>query len=381
MFAKASYKGERRKFCVQQGTSLEDIQKELKRCFQFNPNDMEATWIDNQKNSKPLSTSSDLAQCFLDASTRNSTTIEIVLTDRPAKQTQESPQIIEKTDIGQGEESICKATMVPSNRKLSDDSQGLECLLRDMKSNTAITKESFDKDMEIIGQIINNLDNSGHCITEEILEALYIMGMDKKYPKSIAKLTEEASTRPYTDLKRIQTVIIEEGETYLGKPANENKLAAECCQPNQIEVNEKPASIELKANNPEAPAVIASPQVVQNSLSPSVLAGSLISLDAASREEINALIEEKLMKALQNNPLLLSHIELPKESYFCDFCNETVHSNTRYLSLVFKLSTVCEGCEAKNMHEGPLIKIEGPLDKRVVSKMTKHFDVIKQIFS
>lgn len=110
------------------------------------------------------------------------------------------------------------------------------------------------------------------------------------------------------------------------------------------------------------------------------------------RDEIESLIEEKLRKLtiFSNEDVSFSKKSKSKRvssgnynhcGVTCDNCHEFIMGCARFKSLVNKDYDLCETCESKGIHPGPMIKLRDPIGHRKGIKLNSEFEYLSSLFS
>lgn len=102
------------------------------------------------------------------------------------------------------------------------------------------------------------------------------------------------------------------------------------------------------------------------------------------RDEIKTLIDERISQVLKNSQIEEKPAEKKPASNFthvgitCDGCKKGIHNMARYKSLIKHDYDLCETCERKGIHPGPMVRFSAPQGNhwrlnRIFSEISHHF--------
>lgn len=102
------------------------------------------------------------------------------------------------------------------------------------------------------------------------------------------------------------------------------------------------------------------------------------------REEISSLIDQKLAQTLRasstTQPTQVQKKNFTHRGITCDGCQKGIHNMARFKSLVFDDYDLCEECERKGIHSGPMVRFAEPTHVNA-SVLNQKFRQFSQVFA
>lgn len=212
-------------------------------------------------------------------------------------------------------------------------------------------------------------------VTEEIKEEK----KQEKAPVFQEKVIEEVKPTEVVSTPVVEKVVVEEVKpTPLPEVVPEPEKITPAFASNIVEqLTDVLGSLGIQVDSVEA-TVEPTHNEAHNSSVSSTLSNDM-------KDEIESMIEEKIQRAINLKKAAAPKIETAGKNFthrgiVCDGCSKGIHNMARFKSLVKPDFDLCEECEAKGIHEGPMVKFNTPtvnpphvLEKKfhVISKILK----------
>lgn len=357
MFIKAEYKGQKRKFKLQDKSGFAELLKELVRCFGSDINQLELGYIDEDEEFIRITNDEEWEVCVEEFGIKNKSkqvnSLEIKIREPnssfiASNQLTQSFAYIDETKPAQLEDELKKSF---DQWNMIDES---------------IKPEEVAAPEPELGNSVSNIEPDlaqsemscpeGFTLREEtpiIDEVFEEEKMQEEELPKIPKYTNLSDQDIVLDMKITGTpeelAQLQHSITHRFAP-----MAGFCIDK---------AEIEIKQDAPEQ----------------SLLNSSSMTQDL--RDEIESMIEDKIAKAMKKSV----EPEMPKSTYnhfgiTCDVCRKIITNSCRFKSVIKHDFDICETCEATGVHPEPLIKIRSPLVSNISWNVNRHFNEMKAIF-
>lgn len=361
MFIKAEYKGQKRKFKLQDKSGFAELLKELIRCFGSDINQLELGYIDEDEEFIRITNDEEWEVCVEEFGIKNKSkqvnSLEIKIrepnssfmtTNASATQLTQSFACLDEAKPAQVEdelkESLDQWNMIGESIKpeeVAAPEPELGHSVSNIEPDLAQSEMSCPEGFTLRGET---------PIIDEIAEE------EKMQEEELPKIPK------YTNLSD-QDIVLDMKIT--GTPEElaqlQHSITHRFAPMAGFSIDK--AEIEFKQEAPEQ----------------SLLNSSSMTQDL--RDEIESMIEEKIARAMKKSV----EPEKPKSTYnhfgiTCDVCRKIITNSCRFKSLVKHDFDICETCEATGVHPEPLIKIRAPLVGNISWNVNRHFNEMKAIF-
>ena len=331
MFVKVTCNSQTRKFKLADGASIQDLEKELVRCFGEIAKTFDIAYKDDEEELIKVTNQEEWEICTEEFSSKvkqgATTTIILNLTQKAAVNAQDT--------------MTNDSFYIPNNDDSNSDAMDWNIIEKPTEVKSPMNEESTKPQPSIFE---SQVQEEATKQPEDTLPHFTNESQDDIVIDMKINGTPE-------DLKRIEQTIIHKFAP----------MAGFCIDQSVIEVKKQSSINEESFMN-------------QSNLS---------SVSQDMKNEIEQIIENKF-KALSE-----SIHEKPKSSnrgfdhgcVYCDHCAQRISFGCRYKSMVKPDFDLCETCEAKGVHPEPLIKIRQPLGPQIGQKLNVHFETLKNLIS
>ena len=320
MFVKVNLNGNNRKFKLKDTSSLEDLKKELTRCYGSIANEVTISYTDSEKEVISISTQDDWEICVEEF-------------DRNCKD-----KTIKTISISLNSDKFFVAA--PSNDVSVQNIQ-----------ETAIEIQEEPKIERAL-----STPTEGKVIEEKITANRNEMIEEKVTPVEPTKVDQPQESMYSSNNQHLKN-LVEQVNSTLG-----NLLGF------QVDL----AEARVEQDKPE-----------QSIFEDQASINSTLTHDM--RDEIKSLIDERISQVLKNSKTEDKPTEQKPAVNFthkgitCDGCKNGIHNCARYKSLIKNDYDLCEACERKGIHPGPMVRFSAPANihhwkmNRVFNEISHHF--------
>jgi PB1 domain/Zinc finger, ZZ type len=352
MFIKAEFRGQKRKFKLNDSCGFAELLKELVRCFGSDINQRELGYIDDDQEFIRVTNDEEWQVCVEEFGIRNQT------------------KLVNSLEIKIRESGV--------SLDISNPTQSFACLTE--------TKSADDDLKNSIGQwnLIGEVPQPEVVAPEspELTEGLSNIEPD---------LAQSQMTCP-------DGFILKEDPNLMGQFDDGMQVEDSTAFPKYTNTSEHDIVVDMKiSGTPEELARLqhsithqfaplagfsidkSEIQVTQEEEKPSELNSSVMTQEL--KDEIESMIEEKIARVMKKS----KEPTVVKSTYnhfgiICDICTKTITSSCRYKSLVKKDFDICDTCEATGIHPEPLIKIRAALEPNISYNVNEHYEELKAVF-
>lgn len=320
MFIKATFKGQKRKFKVEDKGKFADVVQQLVRCFGEDVRGLEIGYIDDENEFIRVCGDEEWEVCVEEFKFRNSSkdinTIEIMVTDK---------QAITAIENSQSFVSVQHSECARSESAVEDFK-----LINSIKSQQEMSEVESVSESPKVGESIP-IPHFVNPTNEDIVFNLDIKGTPEELLKIQQTITHHFA--PHAGFELEKAILKQDGvEKDLTEPTENSKL-----------------------NN----STLSTEQV----------------------EEIESIIDAKLAKLnFKKTNGKVSSGNYDHGGVTCDNCNTYIKGCARFKSLVNYDYDLCETCEASGVHPGPMIKIREPIGFQLGMKLNAEFNYLKNLF-
>lgn len=361
MFIKAEFKGQKRKFKLQDKSGFAELLKELVRCFGSEITQLELGYIDEDEEFIRITNDEEWEVCVEEFGIKNKSkqvnSLEIKIREPNTsftgnsttnQQLTQSFALLEETKPTEAEDEMKKS--LEQWNMIGESIKPEEVAVPEPELGNSVSNIEPDLAQSEMSCPEGFTLREETPIIDEIVEEEKMQEED--LPK-IPKYTNTSQQDIVLDMKITGTpeelARLQHSITHQFAP-----MAGFCIDK---------AEIEVKQDAPDQ----------------SLLNSSSMTQDL--REEIESMIEEKIARAMKKSV----EPEKPKSTYnhfgiTCDICRKIIVNSCRFKSLVKHDFDICETCEATGVHPEPLIKIRAPLDRNASWNVNRHFEEMKAIF-
>lgn len=332
MFVKVTCNSQTRKFKLSEGASIQDLEKELVRCFGEIAKTFDIVYKDDEDELIKVTNQEEWEICAEEFSTKvkQGATTTVVL------------NLIQKTQLNTQDSLGNDSFYMPNIEETLSEVMDWNIIEKPTEVKSPMIQEPIKLEPSIFEsqvqeEVKNQLEDSLPHFTNETQEDIVIDIKINGTPE---------------DLKKIEQTIIHKFAP----------MAGFCIDQSMIEIKKKSSINEESILN-------------QSNMS---------SVSQDMKNEIEQIIESKF-KALASS--ILKKTEAKDSQRYdhgwvtCDHCSQRISSGCRYKSMVISDFDLCETCEALGIHPEPLIKIRKPLGSKVGQKLNCHFETIKNLIS